>query len=124
MCGKLTKMRIELGHLPLPELNPNRKLHHMAKHHYIQQAQEEAMILAINAGIPLKPFKKAHISVTFIAKDKRKRDLDNLFASIKATIDGIVYAGVLEDDDADHVSYTIQFERGEADNTIIEIERR
>jgi len=117
-------MRIELGHLPLPELNPNKKLHHMVKHHYIQLAQEEAIILAIKAGIPLRPFKKAHISITFIAKDKRKRDLDNLFAAMKSTVDAIVDAGVLEDDDADHVSYTIQFERGEEDNTIIDIERR
>ena len=87
-------------------------------------AQEEAIILAIKAGIPLRPFKKAHISITFIAKDKRKRDLDNLFAAMKSTVDAIVDAGVLEDDDADHVSYTIQFERGEEDNTIIDIERR
>ena len=116
-------MRIALGHLPLPELNPNKKLHHMKKYFFIQQAKEEAMIRAIQAGRPMEPFKKAHITITFIAKDKRRRDLDNLFASMKAYIDGIVHAGVLEDDDADHVSYTIQFERGEEDNTIIDIER-
>ena len=117
-------MRIELGHLPLPELNPNKKLHHMVKHHYIQLAKEEAVILAIKAGRPMEPFKKAHISITFIVKDKRRRDPDNLFASMKAYIDGLVYADVLEDDDLDHVSYTINGERGEEDNTIIDIERR
>ena len=117
-------MRIELGHLPLPELNPNRKMHHMKKHHYIQLAKEEAMILAIKAGRPMEPFKKAHITVLFIAKGRKRRDLDNLFASLKAYLDGIVHAGVLEDDDADHVSYTIQFDRGEEDNTIIDIERK
>jgi len=41
---------------------------------------------------------------------------------MKAYIDGLVIAGLLVDDSADHVSYTLQYERGTANNTIIEVE--
>jgi len=62
-----------------------------------------------------------HITVTWIAKDKRRRDPDNLFAAMKPYIDGLVDAELIADDSAMHVSYTIRYERGDKDNTIIEV---
>jgi Holliday junction resolvase RusA-like endonuclease len=113
--------RIELLHLPDPDLNPNKRLHYMALYRAKQAATDEVMALVLAQGRPDRAFNKAHIIITFIAKGKRKRDLDNLMSSMKASLDGLVHAGVLVDDDADHVSYTILFERGDADNTIIEV---
>ena len=117
-------MTIELGHLPDSDLNPNARLHHMALHLAKAIAKDEAGWLVIAQGKPAHPYGYAHITITWVAKDRRRRDLDNLFASMKAYLDGLVSGGLLADDDAMHVSYTLRYERGERDNTIIEVEER
>lgn len=115
-------MRIELGHLPDPDLSPNKRLHYMRLHVAKHAAKEEAMALVLQQGRLDRPYEKAHITITWVAKDRRRRDPDNLFASMKAYIDGLVEAGLIEDDSAMHVSYTLKYERGERDNTILEVE--
>lgn len=45
-----------------------------------------------------QPIARATVSVAFGLKDKRRHDLDNLIASIKPVIDGIVQAEILVDD--------------------------
>lgn len=72
-------------------------------------------------GSPASPFDKSHITITWVSKDKRRRDIDNLFASMKAYIDGLVVAGVLVDDSAGHASYTLRYEIGVAYDTVIEV---
>ena len=113
--------RIELLHLPDPDLNPNKRLHWAKLRKAKSIAKDMVMGLVLEQGSPISPYAKANIAITFVAKGKRKRDVDNLFASMKPYIDGLVHAGVLVDDDAARVSYTIRFERGDADNTIIEV---
>ena len=79
----------------------------------------------LEQGRPDKPIDKAHITITWRAKDKRKRDVDNLLSAMKGSIDGLVTAGVLEDDSAKHLSYSLFYFWGNdiAENeTIIEIE--
>ena len=127
-------MRIELGHLPDSNLNPNRFKNRFQLASAKKQAKKDSLALVMSQGKPDRPFQKAHITITFIGtptkrkggpregKDARGRDLDNLFASMKAYIDGLVTAGLLVDDSVDHVSYTLQYERGTANNTIIEVE--
>jgi Holliday junction resolvase RusA-like endonuclease len=87
-----------------------------------REAREQAGWLAKEAGVPAQPFQKAHITITFVSGDRIRRDIDNLFAAMKPYIDGIVDAGVIADDSALNVSYTIRYERGPEANTIIEIE--
>jgi len=115
-------MNIELGHLPDRDLNPNKRLHHMQLYRAKRQAKDEAMALVLEQGRPDIPYEKAHITITWVAKDKRRRDPDNLFASMKPYIDGLVEAGLIADDSAMHVSYTLKYELGEANNTIVEVE--
>ena len=115
-------MRIELGHLPDRSLNPNKRLHYMQLYAAKRDAKDEAIALVLEQGRPDVPYEKAHITITWVAKDKRKRDPDNLFAAMKASIDGLVEAGLIEDDSAMHVGYTLRYERGDADNTVIEVE--
>jgi len=117
-------MKIELGHLPDRKLNPNKRLHHMQLYAAKRDAKDEAIALVLEQGRPAIPYAKAHITVTWVAKDKRRRDVDNLFASMKPYIDGLVEAELIEDDDAMHVSYTLKYERGDADDTIIEVEEK
>jgi len=117
-------MRIELEHLPDPMLSPNKRPHWRKKHKHASLAKEEAMLRAIKAGRPMNPYEKSHITVTFVAKDKRRRDPDNLIASMKPYIDGIVRAGVIKDDSVFNVSYTFKYELGKEANTIIDIEKK
>ena len=113
---------INLGHLPDPALSPNKRLHYMALYQAKEAAKQEAAALVLAQGKPARPYEKAHITITWVAKDKRRRDMDNLLASMKAYIDGLVAVGLLADDDAMHASYTLRYERGTRDNTIIEVE--
>jgi Holliday junction resolvase RusA-like endonuclease len=115
-------MKIELGHLPDPDLSPNKRLHYMALYRAKDAAKQEAAALVMAQGKPPRPYEKAHITIIWVSKDKRRRDVDNLFASCKAYIDGLVAVGLLADDDARHVSYTLRYERGTRDNTIIDVE--
>ena len=85
-------------------------------------AKQEAAALVMAQGKPARPYDTTHISFTWVAKDKRRRDMDNLLASMKAYIDGLVAVGLLLDDDAMHVSYTLRYERGTRNNTILEVE--
>ena len=116
--------QIELGHLPDRDLSPNRRLHFMQLYRAKEDAKDEAMALVLEQGAPPEPIQKAHITITWVAKDKRRRDIDNLFSSMKAYIDGLVHAGLIADDSADHVEYTLKYERGTKDNTIIGIEEK
>ena len=115
-------MKIELDRLPDPDLSPNKRLHHMALYKAKASAKLDTMLLVLSQGKPAHPYERAHITVTWIAKDKRRRDIDNLFSSLKASIDALVAVGLLRDDDAMHVSYTLRYEQGARDNTIIEVE--
>ena len=115
-------MKIELGHLPDPDLNPNKRFHwaKLAKAKSI--AKDESIALVREQGKPVTPYAKAHIIITWLSKDKRRRDPDNLFASMKPYIDGLVEAELIADDSAKNVSYTIRYELSDKDNTIIEVE--
>ena len=115
-------MQIELGHLPDKRLSPNARLHHMELYKVKEEVKEDVGWLVLEQGIPATPSKKAHIPITWVAGDKRRRDIDNLLASMKAYIDGLVEVRLIEDDSVNHVSYTLRYERGDKDNTIIEVE--
>ena len=115
-------MKIELGHLPDPDLNPNKRLHHMLLYRAKRDAKDEAILLVLEQGRPSTPYDQAHITITWVSKHKRRRDIDNLFASMKPYIDGLVEADLIADDSAMHVSYTLRYERGDKDNTVMEVE--
>ena len=112
-------MILHLGHLPDRDLNPNKRLHHMALYQAKLLAKEEMYLCVLKQGRPRAALPKAHITITWVAKDKRRRDIDNLFASMKAYIDGLVFSGVIIDDSADCVSYTLRYERGTQEDTVI-----
>jgi Holliday junction resolvase RusA-like endonuclease len=115
-------MIYHLGHLPDRDLNPNKRLHHMALYQAKLLAKEEMHLMVLKQGRPADALPKAHITITWVAKDKRPRDIDNLFASMKGYIDGLVSSGVIDDDNADCVSYTLRYERGTQEDTVIEVE--
>ena len=117
-------MIYHLGHLPDRDLSPNKRLHHMALYQAKLLAKEEMYLRVVEHGRPPEPFEHAHITITWVAKDKRRRDIDNLFSAMKGYIDGLVFAEVIADDNADRVGYTLRYERGDKEDTVIEVEEK
>lgn len=61
-------------------------------------------------GIP--KMAKIKIKAIYYAPDNRRRDVSNLFPSVKAAVDGIVDAGVIKDDNDKYV-VALEMVRGE-----------
>lgn len=97
----MKELTVTIDHLPYSELMPNRKLHWAVKAKVIAIARKDACIEALNCmGSWVAP-EKASIFYRFTFKDKRKRDLDNLVAASKSSLDGLRDAGVIKSDDAE-----------------------
>lgn len=95
--------------LPLPHkhLSPNARVHHMAKHRVKATARLLAKLEAVNAmnkasvamhGEGTWCWKTATVRCLFYFRAERRRDADNLLASMKTYFDGIVDSGLLDDD--------------------------
>lgn len=121
------KITIELLGLPPRTLSPNFRGHWAEKARVVKAYRTYVYLMAIQA----RPrdwliLEKATISLTFIAVDKRRRDLDNLLSSFKAGIDGLIDACILRDDSAQCLAYgSIELIHGEGEaepQTIITIE--
>ena len=88
--------------LPFPGrgLSPNSRLHWRAKAAAVAQYRETCGWIAKEAVQtlhgPLQPPVRA--DVVFTLPDRRRRDPDNLQASLKAAWDGLQDAGLLQDD--------------------------
>lgn len=61
--------------------------------------EDTTMRAALTAATPGPVLQRAHILGILHPHDERRRDAANWYPSFKAAVDGIVDAGVLEDDD-------------------------
>ena len=116
-------VRMLLGFPPCTDLATSGAKHFQAKAEANPNYLADAMALVYQQGKPSEPYDRAHITITWVAKDKRRRDVDNLFSSMKGYLDGLVAAGVIVDDSAANVQYTLAYEHGDSDNTIISISK-
>ncbi|KKM01988.1 hypothetical protein LCGC14_1788990 [marine sediment metagenome] len=114
-------MKITIPHLPYKDLNPNNKSYWPQKYAVAQVAKDEVISLLREQGY-FTPLKKAHLSITFYSKDWIHRDLDNLLAAMKSSIDGVVAAGVIAGDDAERLSISLKYEHADEYATVMEIE--
>jgi crossover junction endodeoxyribonuclease RusA len=86
--------------LPFPkkELNPNARLHYMALAKAKKAFRETCFWRAKESpGIKLPDTGNLKLTVTFYPPNKRKRDRDNLLASMKSGLDGVADALGLND---------------------------
>ena len=103
LCDTLNEPKIIRLVLPLPSgnLSPNSRCGWRAKAHSTAKYREAGYIVGLDAksrsAFP-RPWAAAEMRYRFFHRDSRRRDPDNLLASLKAAIDGIVDAGILEDD--------------------------
>lgn len=90
--------------LPWPpaSLNPNRKngehwgLTHAAKTKYLVDCNALAL-QAMRAAAWVPRAGVLALDITFVQPDKRRRDLDNMLASIKSGVDGLALALGVDD---------------------------
>jgi Holliday junction resolvase RusA-like endonuclease len=85
--------------LPLPpqELSPNARPHYMAKARAVKRYREAAHLSAL-AERPARPMQAAKVTARFFFRTRRRRDRDNLLASLKPAFDGIADARVVTND--------------------------
>ena len=83
--------------LPPRELSPNARPHYLAKAEIVKAYRRGAYLKAL-VWQPRSPLALARVTARFWFKDRRRRDRDNLLASLKAAFDGLADAGVVADD--------------------------
>lgn len=94
---------------PAKELNPNSRAHWATRAKAAKAYRREAWAEAWKAYTPFCLLDKAvTLSLTFEPPDKRRRDLDNMLASIKPAIDGIADAIGIDDQ-----HFSLRIRRGE-----------
>lgn len=94
-----------IGSFPWPpkELNPNARVHHMAKARIAKKYRETCHLMALSMwgglarAMKVPERKNLHIWLTFEVPDNRKRDDDNLIAAFKPGRDGIADALKVDD---------------------------
>lgn len=89
--------------LPLPHrvLSPNGRAHWRQKASEIRAYRRRSQVAAWTATFGYRdqfPWHAAEIEIAWFAKTARKVDQDNVIASMKSAIDGLVDGGILSDD--------------------------
>jgi len=112
---------LELPQLPR-ELNPNYRGHWTGRYKASVQAKHDAFYAA--KEIQLQHFNYLQIRVHIYAPNNNVPDPDNALAMAKPYIDGLVLAGVIDNDTKDQVEYLpIQYHiaAGEKHRTVFEV---
>lgn len=124
-------MRVEVPFLPPAEYSPNSrnfwaeqyqagKEYHDAVFYYCVDARNRGYRQAMSF-----PFLRALLTLTFVFPQLRRRDADNLQTRFKPGLDAVVDAGLILDDDVEHLvidPLEIEVDRDRAPLTIIELE--
>lgn len=97
----MTAARIELS-FPNPPLNLNQRMHWAQKAQITRHIRQEA---ALKARALRAQFEGHHFEITlhWLPRDNRRRDEENPIPTLKAIADGLVDAGLAEDDTPAHM---------------------
>tara|TARA_R110002110_G_scaffold387034_1_gene598806 strand:- start:14 stop:400 length:387 start_codon:yes stop_codon:yes gene_type:complete len=118
------QLTIILYDIPPAQIRGNTRAHYQTLNSIRRQRKEMAMWLAKDAMTEAKVDKldgKVHVEYMFY--NNRDVDVDNLIFGMKATLDGIVNAGLIPDDSPGYVKITGDFTKCKKDEqkTIIKI---
>lgn len=97
----MTDIRIDLPFL-LPPLAANQRLHWAKKAAVTRAVRDTANMLARHHKAPKA--QRVVVTLHYRPKQRRHRDRHNLYPTVKALVDGIVDAGVVPTDTAEHLS--------------------
>lgn len=81
----------------------NARSHWTNTHRQIQALRARGAAVARAAQPSMPRFDKATVVVYMLFPDRRRRDIQNYHKTLKALIDGMVDAGLLPDDDSQHL---------------------
>lgn len=123
---KSRSLILVIDHLPSKFLSPNARVHWSKKHSESSAARSEAGWLAKDKWRDhTAPMLYAIIDYEFTIPVSRRRDQDNLIAACKPWQDGLVDAGVLVQDDTEHLKLgsvsIVKGPRGSTKITVIEV---
>ena len=82
---------------PSPVLSPNSRTHWAVKSRAVKSARVAAFYQVRAASKATVDWPRADVRMTFCPPDKRRRDMDNMVASMKAAADGIADAIGIDD---------------------------
>lgn len=85
----------------IPLLSANGRYHHMQRHRLSRVLRAAAQHKTRAARVPR--LLRARIVALYHPPDRRRRDVHNLLPAAKCCVDGLVDAGVLPDDNDDHL---------------------
>lgn len=106
--------------LPWPDakLNPNARVHWRASAPLKASYKDDCYWLTKHAAMDWEPLIcDIPLSITFVQPDMRKRDVDNMLASIKSAIDGFALA--LGVNDRQFRPLTVDWKRGKKPGSVI-----
>ncbi len=115
-------LRVELP-LPAHQLSPNARVHYQVRARATSEAKDMVVCAVLEQRERGKPLAQAIVTVSFVLPDQRRRDHQNLIAGSKAYVDGLVLAGIIEDDDTKHIQeiYPPPIYKKGVGKTIIEV---
>lgn len=89
----------------LPILTPlslNDRLHWRVKAEKVAELRQMGWGLAKHHKLP-KGMQRIRVTLIYRPRDRRRRDVDNLVATLKPLIDGLVDARIVRDDTPEHI---------------------
>lgn len=92
--------------LPPKECSPNWRGHWAKRAAAARSYRWNVRLTCLSQCKRRQALRSARVLLTFVVPDNRRRDEDNLLASFKPGIDGMVDAGIFEDDC--RLSYTTE----------------
>jgi len=96
--------------IPLPYKSPPLSLND--RMHWAQKARitKELRTLAYVHARKIPDLVRCHVELVWYVNDRRRRDSDNPFPTLKALADGLVDAEIVEDDTHDLMRKTVRIE--------------
>lgn len=93
-----------------PPLSLNDRMHHMVAYRLKKQLKADGRVLAMSAKLP-RGLDRVHIVLHWQPPDRRSRDTDNMTATLKPLIDGLVAYGLVADDNSTQVTSECRIEQ-------------
>lgn len=88
-----------------PPLSLNHRRHWRAHARKAAELRETAHVLAKKHRLHIGgPYPHVEVTLHYVPRDRRTRDSENPIPTLKACCDGLVDAGVVEDDDPTHMT--------------------
>lgn len=87
-----------------PPLSLNDRMHWRKKASIVKALRGH---VAAEASRHMAPCDRATVELHYVPRDARRRDADNLVATLKPCLDGLVDAGIVPDDTPDFLTWRV-----------------